>query len=66
MTIKPSAITYECKKCSWKKTVQPKSKVLFYGQDIFTQCPQCGARDINGHKATLVEQISARHHQSKP
>ena len=45
MCVKPKPFTYSCPSCGWKKSVFPKSDVLFPGE-YYDCCPECGAQSL--------------------
>lgn len=41
MAFRPNPQTYRCPKCSWTKTVWPKSDVVTPQYDFYDFCPKC-------------------------
>ena len=58
MPMPPRPFTFVCRKCSWKKTVAPRSDALGPGE-WFKQCPKCRDEDVTMRPATPLEKLLA-------
>lgn len=57
MPIRPPAITYQCPKCHWKKTVWPTADALTPHDIPPSQCPKCAHGLLTSRPATLLEKV---------
>jgi predicted RNA-binding Zn-ribbon protein involved in translation (DUF1610 family) len=50
-------VSFACAGCGWKKTVAPRSDMLFPGLNWHTQCPRCGHEPLDRRLASELDKL---------